>query len=80
MGDNFYLVIVAALLASLNALALAFLANINKKVSDMCASNDKEHDELYSARNCIERRIQAIETTHHQRGCDQPFRRRGEDE
>jgi len=80
MGDNFYLVIVAALLAALNALALAFLANINKKVSDMCASNDKEHDELYSARNCIERRVQAIETTHHQRGCDQPFRRREEDE
>ena len=76
MPENVLLIIIAALLSALNALALALLANINKKVSDMCASNEKEHDELYTARNCIERRLQNIETTHHQRGCDQPYKRR----
>lgn len=49
---------------------------LEKKVSSYCTDNHKEHDELYAAKNKIENRVSVIETTHHQRGCNQPYRRR----
>jgi flagellar biosynthesis protein FliP len=52
---------------------------LEKKVSSYCTDNHKEHDELFSAKNKIDNRVSVIETTHHQRGCNQPYRRREKD-
>lgn len=41
-----------------------------------CTENRKEHDELYNRTRECENHVAIIETTHHQRGCDQPYRRR----
>lgn len=46
------------------------------KVTTLCTQNAKEHDELYTTRNKHEKQLESIETIHHQRGCDQPYRRR----
>ncbi|MFA5158716.1 MAG: hypothetical protein WC451_06060 [Patescibacteria group bacterium] len=50
--------------------------SISKKITSFCTDNHHEHDELYTARNDLQNKIGAIETIHHQRGCDQPFQRR----
>jgi hypothetical protein len=52
---------------------------IERKITSYCADNHKEHDELYAARNIMEKRVAVIENTHHQRGCDQPYMRRDVD-
>jgi uncharacterized protein YpmS len=49
---------------------------ITKKISSYCADNHKEHDEIYTKVNTLTNKVGAIETIHHQRGCDQPYRRR----
>lgn len=54
-------------------------SKLEKKVSEYCTENHKEHDELYADKNKIDNRVSVIETTHHQRGCDQPYRRREKD-
>jgi hypothetical protein len=46
---------------------------IERKITSYCGENHKEHDELYTARNLLEKRVSVIENTHHQRGCDEPF-------
>lgn len=48
---------------------------IGKKITSFCQDNHLEHNELYAAKNEIQNRVGAIETIHHQRGCDQPVRR-----
>jgi hypothetical protein len=50
--------------------------SISKKITSFCTDNHKEHDELYTARNELQKKVGEIETIHHQRGCDQPFQRR----
>ena len=72
MTDVLWVTLVGGLIAFLQALILANLKAVNKKVTDMCADNTKEHDELYAAKNKIENRVQAIETMHHIKGCDVP--------
>ena len=49
--------------------------SLEKKLTTYCTENHTEHDELYESRNDVNERVKAIETTHHQRGCDQPIRR-----
>ena len=46
------------------------------KITSYCAENHREHEELYHDYNKINTRLTAVETTHHQRGCDQPYMRR----
>jgi len=43
---------------------------IERKITSYCAENHKEHDELYTAGNALDKRVAIIETTHKQRGCD----------
>jgi hypothetical protein len=50
---------------------------ISKKITSFCGDNHVEHNELYTARNNLVERVGILETTHHQRGCDQPIQRRG---
>jgi hypothetical protein len=52
---------------------------IEKKITSYCAENHKEHDELYTSRNILEKRVTVIENTHHLRGCDDPYSRRSGD-
>lgn len=49
---------------------------ITSTLDKYCSDNHREHDELYTRVRNAENRVSVIETTHHQRGCDQPFRRR----
>jgi hypothetical protein len=51
--------------------------SISKKITSFCTDNHREHNELYDARNNLTSRMGAVETIHHQRGCDQPYQRRG---
>lgn len=53
-------------------------SRLENKVSTYCTDNHKDHDDLYGSTNDLTTRVSVIENTHHQRGCDQPFRRSGE--
>jgi len=50
-------------------------ARLEKKVTTYCQDNHKEHGELYENVNSLNTKVSSIETIHHQRGCDQPYRR-----
>ena len=65
--------IILFLLTVINGLGLFILSGINKKVSDICQENRKEHDELFTARREIEKDIETINQLHHLKGCDLPI-------
>jgi hypothetical protein len=50
--------------------------NLVKKVTDYCQKNHNDHEQLFEFKNDHAERITTIETTHKQRGCDQPYHRR----
>lgn len=52
---------------------------ITGTLNKYCNDNHKEHEELYGRTGKLENRTSVLETTHHQRGCDQPYRRRTDD-
>jgi hypothetical protein len=51
--------------------------SISKKITSFCQDNHNEHNELYAKSNDLTSRVGAIETIHQQRGCNQPYNRRG---
>lgn len=54
-------------------------ASLENKLSSYCTQNSHEHNELYDAKNTIDKRVTSIETIHKQRGCDRPQWRQGSD-
>lgn len=50
-------------------------SKLEKKLTDYCTKNSREHDEFYTARREMERRVGVIENTHHLKGCDAPMRK-----
>jgi hypothetical protein len=53
---------------------------LGSKLTRVCDDNRRDHEELYTAKNDITTRVSRIEEVHHQRGCDQPYTRRDQDE
>lgn len=43
------------------------------KINSFCKENHDEHNELFTARREIEKKIEKIDTIHKMKGCDQPF-------
>lgn len=76
MTETVMLGIVGAALSLLNGLVLYILTGLNKKVSDICQNNARDHKELFGSLNVHSDRLRAIETTHHIKGCDLPLRGR----
>lgn len=64
--------IVLFFLTVINGGGVFILNGIYKKISDICSQNDKDHDELFTARRQTEKKIEAIETIHRIKGCDLP--------
>lgn len=40
------------------------------KISSICTQNIKDHDELFAAKNDIDKRLTSTETIHRIKGCD----------
>ena len=54
---------------------LKSIKELTEKITKFCTENKKEHCEFFGYGTEIEK----INTIHHQRGCDQPYMRRGTD-
>lgn len=53
---------------------------IERKITSYCADNHKEHDELYQAKNSIDKRVSVMETVHQMNGCNDGLKRRATDQ
>ncbi|MCK9570069.1 hypothetical protein M0R72_14090 [Candidatus Pacearchaeota archaeon] len=72
--DALLLGVIGAVLSALNGLVLYVLTGLNRKVSDICQKNARDHKELFDSRGVHSDRLRAIETTHHLKGCDAPIK------
>ena len=70
MTETVMIAIVGTSCGVIQGLIFFILADIRKKLTDMCEDNRKEHDELFTARRLTDKEIEHINTIHRQKGCD----------